>query len=238
MGRRKRHDWVAIRAYYEAGHSLGECRERFGISNGGWTRAVERGDVIARGSRTPRTSQTRDAVARLLEAGHSQASVAKQLGCSPSTVSHHARGLGVPRQDKCARRYDWGAIQSYHDAGHSARQCMEEFGFCSQTWHSARERGDLVSRPAGAPIEDYLVAGRRVSRSHLKGRLVAGGLKKLECEECGLTEWRGRPLFLSLHHINGDAQDNRLDNLAVLCPNCHAQTPNFGSLNRRLKRAA
>ena len=41
-------------------------------------------------------------------------------------------------------------------------------------------------------------------------------------------------LSLCLHHINGDRHDNRLENLELLCPNCHSQTPNFGSKNKRL----
>jgi Zn finger protein HypA/HybF involved in hydrogenase expression len=61
---------------------------------------------------------------------------------------------------------------------------------------------------------------------------MAAGLKANECEECGLTEWRNRPLSMALHHINGDGQDNRLENLSLLCPNCHSQTPNFGVKNQ------
>jgi hypothetical protein len=109
---------------------------------------------------------------------------------------------------------------------------MARFGFTSQTWHKARERGDLVTRPRAAPISTYLVKGRRVSRSHLKGRLLAMGLKAPRCEECGLSEWRGRPLPLALHHVNGDGYDNRLENLQLLCGNCHSQTPNFSGKNK------
>jgi hypothetical protein len=43
-------------------------------------------------------------------------------------------------------------------------------------------------------------------------------------------------LSMALHHMNGDGLDNRLENLALLCPNCHAQTPNFSGRNRRLRR--
>ena len=50
---------------------------------------------------------------------------------------------------------------------------------------------------------------------------------------CGLTSWRGKPLALALHHINGDRLDNRLENLALLCPNCHSQTDNFSGRNGR-----
>jgi 5-methylcytosine-specific restriction endonuclease McrA len=67
----------------------------------------------------------------------------------------------------------------------------------------------------------------------LKGRLIAAGLKENRCEACGLTEWLGRPLSMALHHVNGDGLDNRIENLQLLCPNCHAQTDNFSGRGRR-----
>jgi 5-methylcytosine-specific restriction endonuclease McrA len=113
---------------------------------------------------------------------------------------------------------------------------MAHFGFSSETWHQARVRGALRTRPAAAPIETYLVKGRSVGRGHVKRRLIAEGFKESRCEECGLDEWRGRPLPLALHHVNGDGDDNRLENLQLLCGNCHSQTPNWSGKNKGRRR--
>lgn len=72
----------------------------------------------------------------------------------------------------------------------------------------------------------------------MKERLLRSGVKTGACEVCGLREWHGRPLSLALHHVNGDGLDNRLENLQLLCPNCHSQTVNFAGRNRRAARAA
>jgi hypothetical protein len=185
-------------------------------------------DRARRGPARP-PGQTRELVALLLREGLTRLEVARALGVSKSTVVYHARRLDLSIDEKCNRRYDWAEVQRYHDAGHTARECTAKFGFCSYTWHRARERGALVTRPAAAPIETYLVKDRRVNRRHLKDRLVAAGLKRPVCEICGIREWRGKPLSLVLHHINGDGSDNRLGNLQILCANCHSQTDNFAA---------
>jgi hypothetical protein len=159
------------------------------------------------------------------------------LSVVKSTVCYHALRLGRAADERFARRYDWAAVQRYYDEGHSIRACARRFGFCTESWHRAVRAGLLVSRPAAAPIEKYLVVGRRTNRSHLKQRLLDAGLKRNPCETAGIEDWLGRPLAMALHHMNGDRLDNRLENLQLLCGNCHNQTPNFSGRNlKRRKR--
>lgn len=65
----------------------------------------------------------------------------------------------------------------------------------------------------------------------LKLKLFNSGIKQEKCEVCGITEWMGKKLTFELHHINGIHNDNRLENLIILCPNCHSQTYNFRGRN-------
>src|SRR3712207_6000383 len=168
---------------------------------------------------------TRHRVEALIIEGWTVAEIARALDVSKPTVCYHARRLGYPPAERFARRYDWVEIQGYYDEGHSRRECQEKFGLQSSTWADAVRRGALRPRPYPPPVERYLVVGRsRTSRTHLKNRLFAEGLKAKRCETCGLADWRGQPLSLELHHRNGVRDDNRLENLMIFCPNCHSQT--------------
>jgi hypothetical protein len=179
-----------------------------------------------------RLESTRDAVLRLLEAGHTQAEIARELDLTKSTVAYHFRNLGVVADARFARRYDWEEIQKAYDSGLSVRECAARFGFNLATWFQARQRGEVTTRPQAIPIEELLVADRpATSRTHLKMRLLDSGLKENVCERCGLTEWLDQPLMMQLHHINGRGKDNRLENIEFLCPNCHALTENWGGKN-------
>jgi hypothetical protein len=78
-------------------------------------------------------------------------------------------------------------------------------------------------RRAPVALEQVLVAGSSYPRTTLKRRLYAEGLKRRECEMCGQGErWQGARMSLILDHINGVADDNRLENLRIVCPNCDA----------------
>jgi 5-methylcytosine-specific restriction endonuclease McrA len=171
-------------------------------------------------------------VQRLLLEGKTVAETARILRLNRSTVCYHKRRLGLPMNSDCRRRYDWSEVQTYSDEGHTVEDCCIHFGFARKSWFDAVQRGAVIPRPQAIPLEALLVAGPRRSRWNLKQRLLAAGLKKNRCETCGISEWRDEALSLQLHHRNGDGLDNRLENLMLLCPNCHSQTPTWGAKKR------
>ena len=74
------------------------------------------------------------------------------------------------------------------------------------------------------------------SSVNLKNKLIKYNILKYECKECGLSEWRGKDISLQLHHINGKSNDNRLENLMLLCPNCHSQTDTYAGKKKKLPK--
>ena len=134
------------------------------------------------------------------------------------------------------RRHDWQLVQAHYDAGHTFYDCMRRFKFSRGAWHKALRRGEIRTRPLGRPIETLLATGR--SRRNIKIRLLNAGLLENRCERCGLSEWRGMPLVVQIDHINGVRNDHRLENLRMLCPNCHSQTETYGRRNGKQARIA
>ena len=86
-------------------------------------------------------------------------------------------------------------------------------------------------RPA-RPLSEILVQHSSYTSSNkLRQRLLKENLKEHKCECCNRTEWMGKPIKLELHHINGIKDDLRIENLQILCPNCHAYTDNYRGKN-------
>jgi hypothetical protein len=101
--------------------------------------------------------------------------------------------------------------------------------FKGQAWN----KGLSVTTWPGRPLAEILVENSDYrTTSSLRARLIKEGLLEPRCAVCGLTEWNGVPAPLQLDHINGIRTDNRLENLRLLCPNCHAQTDTWCGKNR------
>ena len=82
------------------------------------------------------------------------------------------------------------------------------------------------------PLSEILVENVNYQSFKLAKRLLKEGIKERRCERCKRVEWERVPIPLELHHINGTRTDNRLSNLQLLCPNCHALTDNYRGKNR------
>jgi hypothetical protein len=96
-------------------------------------------------------------------------------------------------------------------------------------------RGSGVHRRRA--LEEILVEHSTYSRNHLKERLYEAGLRQPVCELCGVGEiWQGRVMAMILDHINGITDDNRLENLRIVCPNCAATLDTHCGKKRRLDR--
>ena len=65
----------------------------------------------------------------------------------------------------------------------------------------------------------------------LKRRLFKEHIKENKCEICGITNWNGKPIQMELHHKDGNRTNHKLENLQILCPNCHSQTETFRAKN-------
>jgi HNH endonuclease len=129
----------------------------------------------------------------------------RKLGMRPAGGNHRLFKEWVER---------WEISTDHFDAGASARR---------------------VPPKTARPLDEVLVQDSTYSRNKLKQRLYMEGLKERHCEMCGQDEnWRGRTMSLILDHINGIPDDNRLENLRIVCPNCAATLDTHcGRKNRR-----
>lgn len=81
-------------------------------------------------------------------------------------------------------------------------------------------------------ILHYFTENSTIRNARIKKLLIENNIKEYKCECCQLDSWNGQNITLELDHINGINNDNRLDNLRLLCPNCHSQTPTFRGRGR------
>jgi hypothetical protein len=143
-------------------------------------------------------------------------------------MSHQAPFPEDQFREAVARALCWSDVLrelGYETKGHNIRTVQR----WAQRWQVSTEHFDadrvraLAGRRRAQPLQDVLIEGSTYSRGKLKERLIREGLKRPVCEMCGQGEkWHGAPMSMVLDHVNGQADDNRLENLRIVCPNCNA----------------
>jgi len=142
-------------------------------------------------------------------------------------------------------------LQKMVDESNSLKEVIAKFGFTHASNYKTlrdrcqqdsidlgpvkdRSKNDSISRLKDNGFsriyttEEMLTENSNCSRGTLKYRLIAEGRLEEECSECGLPPlWKNKRLLLILDHINGINNDNRIENLRLLCPNCNSQTETF-----------
>jgi hypothetical protein len=102
------------------------------------------------------------------------------------------------------------------------RRAIEHYGVSTDHFDPIWTRRATFA-PKATPLDEVLVEHSTYHRGKLKERLYAAGLKQRRCELCGQGElWQGRPMSLIIDHVNGVGEDNRLEHLQIVCPNCAA----------------
>lgn len=141
-------------------------------------------------------------------------------------------------------------LLKYIKESSSTQELLAHFGFTSKGSNTRTLKARLdndniilnwpkkkrIYRPS-RKLEEILSNGSEVGSSALKKRLFKENLIKNICYICKqLPMWNNKVLVLQLDHINGISNDNRIENLRILCPHCHSQTDNFAGKNRKIKR--
>lgn len=144
-------------------------------------------------------------------------------------------------------------IHEVYHKSNSVNEFLSYFGMVNKGGNYRTLRGRLihecldytklksVNRPPKPkdrrPEQEAFCVNSDYSRSALKRRIIKDKLIPYCCKKCGIgPEWQGEKLSLVLDHINGVYNDNRLDNLRFLCPNCNSQTETFaGKRHKKVK---
>lgn len=151
-------------------------------------------------------------------------SITRKTLTNPEIIESCAMSISRQATLKClSLNIDSGANVAWID------KKIEQLNISTAHWlGQGHLKGKTHNWGKSIPLNDILIEGSDYdNNSTLKHRLVKEGLLEYRCYACGIVDWQEKPLSLQLEHKNGNNRDNRIDNLTLLCPNCHSQTPTF-----------
>lgn len=172
---------------------------------------------------------TTETIKIMLEQGLSYKEISAKTKLTKATISYHAKKLGMsnPRKET-----DLEILTKLYESGLSVAESAKRLGIGKDSAAKALKKNKVAIRSNKADIEKMFIENSAVGRNAVKRRLLSEGILENKCSECGLDpNWNGKPIVMVLDHINGVNNDNRVENLRLLCPNCNSQTPTFAGRN-------
>ena len=148
------------------------------------------------------------------------------LVAQASSIAQVLARLGLPTEGRPHRELSRRIRELDIDASH-----LRGSGWARGETKATHPAVARISRRMSLPDDQVFIEGSLITGKGLMPRLLNLGWKYV-CGACGIAEWQGRALTLHIDHINGRHYDNRLENLRILCPNCHSQTPTYGNRAR------
>jgi len=155
---------------------------------------------------------SRDEMQKLLDSSSSKSDVLRKLQLNPHTGNHRTLNIRI-KQDGLS------------------------LDLMNQNLNEFRQNFiQTLAKKYGYTLQELLIENSpNLDRKSLKKKLISSGMLTKECSICKCIDWLNKPLSLQLDHVNGVNNDNRIENLRLLCPNCHSQTDTFAG--KRLKKS-
>lgn len=155
---------------------------------------------------------------------------------SKSTISYHAKNMGkFSFEIKSVDDFDWKMIQQDYNSS-SKGMVRKKYKISERLWKEAIKGGLLIcsdilnlTNVTYTNLPKFLANTK--NRKSIKAALLRLGVFEYKCQCCGIDSWMNNHISLQLEHKNGISDDNRLENLCLLCPNCHSQTDTYAGKN-------